>query len=206
METVDTARRKTGRPLSFDREAALDKAMLAFWRGGYETTSVADLTKAMGLTPPSLYAAFGNKQHLFLAAMLRYAGDRNALDKAFQRAPTARDAVRVMLQNAVVLFTGEVTPPGCLLASAAASGSAEAEPVRQALAADRRMVRDIVRRRIVSDIATGTLAPGTPSEALADLVVAVVQGLSVLARDGADRKALQAVADAALHSWSAYEI
>ena len=78
MELADSAigpRRKTGRPLSFDREAALEQAMLTFWRHGYETTSIVDLTTAMGVTAPSLYAAFGDKQRLFLEAVRRYAGD-----------------------------------------------------------------------------------------------------------------------------------
>ena len=75
MKNAPTSRRKTGRPLSFDREAALEKAMLAFWESGYETTSISDLTAAMGVTAPSIYAAFGDKKRLFLEAMRRYAGD-----------------------------------------------------------------------------------------------------------------------------------
>lgn len=179
--------------------------MLAFWRSGYETTSVADLTAAMGLTPPSLYAVFGNKQQLFLAAMRRYAGDRTKLETAMQAAPSARLAVAQMLHTAIVLFTGDTTPPGCLLASAAATGSPEAAPVRQALADDRRSLRDILRRRIEFDISMGRLSPDTPAAALAVLTVAVIQGLSVLARDGANRSALLAVADAAMQGWSAFE-
>lgn len=201
MKPDDTPARKIGRPLSFDTDAALEKAMLAFWRSGYETTSIADLTAAMGVTPPSLYAAFGNKQHLFLAAMRRYAGDPDVLEQTLQRAPTARKGLSEMLQAAAVLYTGDSTPPGCLLASAAATGSPEAAGVRAAVAAERHRIRDIIQRRIMADVTSGQLAPGANPDVLADLVIAVNQGMSVLARDGAPRETLLAVAEAALQGW-----
>jgi len=192
---------KTGRPLSFDRDDVLDKAMLAFWQSGYETTSISDLTAAMGVTAPSLYSAFGNKQQLFLEAMRRYAGDHTALEQEMADAPTAREAVVRMMRGAALLFTGETTPPGCLLASAAATGSPDASEVREAVAAERRSVRDIIVRRIEVDIAKGMLPPDTRPAPLADLAIAVTQGMSVLARDGTDRSSLLAVAEAALVGW-----
>lgn len=200
-KTAPKTARKTGRPLSFDRDAVLDKAMLAFWRSGYETTSISDLTAAMGVTAPSLYAAFGNKQQLFLEAMRRYAGDPAALEQDMAGAPTARDAVAGMLRRAAMLFTEETTPPGCLLASAAATGSPDASEVRDAVAAERRRVRDIIVRRIEVDIAKGVLPPDTRPAPLADLAIAVTQGLSVLARDGADRASVLAVAETAIAGW-----
>lgn len=198
--------RKTGRPLSFSRDDVLEKAMLAFWDSGYETTSVADLTAAMGLTAPSLYAAFGNKQQLFIEAMRRYAGDRAAFSQAFHDAPSARAAVAAMLRGAAVLYTGETTPRGCLLASAAATGSPDAAEVRAAVAAERGAIRDIVLRRIEADVARGRLTPETPIDVLADLALAVAQGMSVLARDGADRGRLLAIAEVATASWADYEV
>ena len=144
MKNAPTSRRKTGRPLSFDREAALEKAMLAFWESGYETTSISDLTAAMGVTAPSIYAAFGDKKRLFLEAMRRYAGDPDDLEKAFARAPTARDAVAGMIEDAARLYTGDATPKGCLLASAAASGSKDAADVRDAAAQQRRAIRAVL--------------------------------------------------------------
>lgn len=193
--------RKTGRPLSFDRDDVLDKAMLAFWKSGFETTSVSDLTAAMGVTAPSLYAAFGNKQQLFLEAMRRYAGDRSVLEQEMADAPTARDAVAGMFRRAAILYTGDTTPPGCLLASAAATGSSDAAEVREAVAAERRGIRDIIARRIKVDIAKGLLPSDTRPETLADLAIAVTQGMSVLARDGADRASLLAVAETATVGW-----
>jgi AcrR family transcriptional regulator len=206
MKPSETPPRKTGRPLSFDREDVLKKAMLTFWESGYETTSISDLTAAMGITAPSLYAAFGNKQELFLEAMHRYAGDRRALVKAMAEAPTAREAVEGMLRGAAILYTGETTPPGCLLASAAATGSAEAAEVRAAVAAERRQVRDTIIRRIEVDIANGIMSSQTCPATLADLTLAITQGMSVLARDGADRASLLAVAETAMLSWNTYKV
>ena len=195
------ARRKIGRPLSFDRDAALEKAMLAFWAHGYETTSIGDLTKAMGITAPSLYTAFGDKRRLFLEAARLYAGDMDALSSAIDAAPRSLEAARSILEGAVVTFTGDDTPPGCLLASSTATGSAAAADVRDAVAGYRRDLRDLLTARIERDRTQGFLPPDANAIALADLVVAVMQGLSVMARDGADRAALQAVANAALQAW-----
>ena len=201
MENAPASRRKTGRPLSFDREAALEKAMLAFWESGYETTSISDLTAAMGVTAPSIYAAFGDKKRLFLEAMRRYAGDMDDLERAFSCAPTAQDAVTGMIENAAKLYTGDVTPKGCLLASAAATGSKDAADVREAAAKERRGIRAIIIRRIERDIEGGLLPPDTKPRVLADLALAVTQGMSVLARDGADRDTLLAVAKASMAGW-----
>jgi AcrR family transcriptional regulator len=194
-------KRKTGRPLSFDRDVALEQAMLAFWRHGYETTSIADLTAAMRVTPPSLYTAFGDKKRLFLAAVRRYAGDADVLAERLRQAPTARDAARDLLTAAATRFTGEATPRGCLLASATASGSPEAAEVQRAVADIRVRIGDQLRARIAQDIAAGLLPRATDADALSGLVMAVIQGMSVLARDGQARAALLAIADTALRAW-----
>ena len=194
-------RRRTGRPLSFDRQAALRQAMLAFWRSGYETTSIADLTAAMGITAPSLYTAFGDKQRLFLEAVRLYAGDPEDMVRAIDAAPTAFDAARTMLTGAAHAYTGELTPRGCLLASAAASGSAASADVQELIAGMRGGIEDRLRRRVARDVDEGSLPRHTDSAALSGLVMAVMQGLSVLARDGAERRALLRIVDAALAAW-----
>ena len=203
MEDVDPdrlPRRRSGRPLSFDRDAALRQAMLTFWRCGYETTSIVDLTSAMNISPPSLYAAFGDKERLFLEAARLYA-DQDAVADAIDNAPSAYGAARSMLMGAAVAYTGEETPKGCLLASATASGSAASSKVRATVADIRRSVRDRLRRRIESDVGSDPASPQADAGALADLVMAVVQGMSVLARDGASRTSLLAIGDAALKAW-----
>ncbi len=195
--------KKTGRPLSFDRGVALERAMHAFWRHGYETTSVAELTAAMGVTAPSLYAAFGDKKSLFLEALRLYAGDSAAIGAALDAAPSARAAVLAMLEGAAAGFTGESTPPGCLLASATASGSAASAEVQAVVAGVRRDIAALVRRRIERDVALGLLAADTDAPALAQLAIGVIQGMSVLARDGIGRAGLLGVAAQAVHAFRA---
>ena len=198
---MNTSPRRTGRPLSFDRDAALRQAMLTFWRHGYETTSVAELTAAMGVSAPSLYAAFGDKRQLFLQAVRLYAGDPADMDRAIADAPTARDAARHLLTGAATAYTGDATPKGCLLASATASGSAAAGDVQGEVADIRRGIEAGLRARIERDVENGVLPRGSQPAALAGLVMAVTQGMSVLARDGASRESLLAIADAALQAW-----
>lgn len=175
--------------------------MHAFWRHGYEATSISDLTRLMGITAPSLYAAFGDKRSLFLEAARLYAGSPEDLQQALDDAPTARAAVETMLEGAVHGFTMPDLPAGCLLASATASVSVEAAGVQAAVAELRRDTRDRIAARIARDVATGRLPPGTRPDALADMTVALIQGLSVLARDGVSRDALLAVVKVSLQGW-----
>jgi AcrR family transcriptional regulator len=171
MKSVGNGRGgKLGRPLSFNREAALEKAMLAFWRHGYEGTSLAELTAALGVTPPSVYAAFGDKKHLFLEAVDLYLSGPVPSEAIVRDATTAREAAWRLLITAATAFTGEETPPGCLLAATAGGSAASAQA-------------------------------GHRREALAGLVMAVIQGLSALARDGASRLKLMATAEAAMRAW-----
>ena len=194
-------RRKTGRPLSFDRDAALEQAMLTFWRYGYETTSIVDLTTAMGVTAPSLYTAFGDKKRLFLEAARRYAGDPGAMAQALDDAETAYEAARTMLISAATAFTGEATPRGCLLASATASGSSASTDVQCAIADIREGIAIQLRARITRDVGKGILAPDVDVAAVAGMVMAIIQGMSVLARDGMNRPELLAIVERTLQAW-----
>lgn len=200
-KAVPAPRRKTGRPLSFDRDVALEQAMLTFWAYGYETTSIVDLTTAMGVTAPSLYTAFGDKKRLFLEAVARYAGDPAAMADRIAGAATSYEAARNMLVAAATAFTGETTPKGCLLASATASGSADSAEVQRAVATIRGAIAEHLRARIEQDIAAGVLPPGTQAVSVAGLVIAVIQGLSVLARDGTTRAQLIDIGSTALGAW-----
>lgn len=175
--------------------------MLTFWRHGYETSSISELTAAMGITAPSLYAAYGDKKQLFLEAMRLYAGSPYDMEQALSEAPSALEAAQRMLVAAAEAFTGELTPRGCLLASATASGSDASAEVQRAVAQVRHQIRSRLKDRIDRDVSQGRLPADTDSDSLAGLVIAVIQGLSVLARDGADRADLLAIARAATHSW-----
>ena len=193
--------RKSGRPLSFDKDAALHQAMLLFWRHGYEATAISDLTAAMGITPPSLYSTWGDKKRLFMAALALYLSGPVTSRSIIKCAPTARDAAGGLLQAAVIGFTAADLPSGCLLATAAISCSWRAADVQAELCAIRRAIEAQLCARIAQDRATGTLPPECDPEALAGHVMAVIQGLSTLARDGAPREKLVRVADAAMAGW-----
>lgn len=175
--------------------------MLAFWRHGYETTSIADLTAAMGITAPSLYAAFGDKKQLFLEAVRLYAGDPQAMADGIDAAPDALEAARGLMTAAACTYTGEDTPSGCLMASATASGSAASADVQRVVADIRRSVRRRLQAKIDQDIQAGRLPSATDATALAGLVMAVMQGMSVMARDGMERPALLGIAEASLQAW-----
>lgn len=202
-QTETVSGRKTGRPLSFNRDAALEQAMLLFWRHGYEATSLSDLRTAMGVTSPSIYTAFGDKKTLFLEAVHRYLSGPVTSERIIAEAATARDAAWGLLQSSVIGFTGIETPPGCLLASSAISCSAAAADVQAELAALRRTVEAMLRDRILRAIQSGELPAETDAEALAGHVMAVIQGLSTLARDGALREKLMRVASSAMAAWPA---
>ncbi len=202
MERSGTAAvRRTGRPLSFDREAALAVAMRLFWQHGFEGTSISALTEAMGITPPSLYAAFGDKRQLFREAVDRYLGGASAVAKSIEGAATAHEAASDLLTAAAIGDTGEDTPPGCLLASSIVSCSTSAADVREELAAIRRGIEAALRSRIERDVSDGVLPAGSDAEMLAGHVFAVVQGMSTLAKDGAGRDKLLRIADAAMAGW-----
>jgi AcrR family transcriptional regulator len=192
---------KKGRPLSFDRDVALNKAMLLFWEHGYEATSINTLTSALGVTPSSIYSAFGDKKTLFFEAVELYMTGGGSLQMMLDQAPTARAAVQQMLLGAAAGFTGECTPKGCLLASAAVSCSADAGDVRQALGARRRGIEAQVRDRIAMGIRQGDVPADADADALAAMAMALIQGMSTLARDGAAREKLNRIVMTALQGW-----
>jgi AcrR family transcriptional regulator len=194
-------RAKIGRPLSFDRDAALHQAMLLFWRHGYESTSLSDLTAAMGVTPPSIYSAFGNKKRLFLEAICHYLSGPITSESIIKGANTAREAAEGLLRASAAGFTGTNTPPGCLLATSAISCSADAADVQKKLSLIRRNIEACLTERIVAGINAGEVSPQTDAGALAGLIMAVIQGMSTLARDGATRAKLLRVAETAMQAW-----
>ncbi len=177
--------------------------MLLFWRHGYEATSLSDLTSAMGVTPPSVYAAFGDKKQLFLEAVRRYLSGPVTAQDMIDNAATARDAAWSLLQGSAMAFTGTTTPPGCLLATGAISCSAAALDVQSELARMRGAIGERLRAKIAFAVDSGEMPSETDPEALAGFVIAVIQGLSTLARDGVPRDKLMSVAHTALLAWPA---
>ena len=192
--------RPRGRPRSFDREQALERAMHVFWRQGYEATSVSDLTRAMHINPPSLYAAFGDKEQLYLEALARYQQQRvESMAKWFDEEPTAKAAVRRLLTEAARELARAGAPRGSMLVFSAMQCSSEA--LQAKLAERRASVRAMLKMRIDRGIDEGELPRGTDSSALVDFYSAVFQGMSLQARGGASRKRLTATAEIAMRAW-----
>ena len=182
-----------GRPREFDRDLALQQAMLAFWQHGYEGTSMADLVAATGLASARLYAAFGSKEALFREAVERYeAGDGGFAEAALQSADV-REAVEKMLQDAVATYTRRGRPQGCMVVTAAANYAADNEPVMRWLTSHRKARTQSIIDRIAAAQRSGELKPGADVQALGDYYAAVLHGLSVQARDGVSRPRLLAL-------------
>jgi AcrR family transcriptional regulator len=189
-----------GRPREFDVDTALDLALRVFWRKGYEGASMADLTEAMGITKPSLYAAFGNKEDLFRKAMDRYSDGpggyfQEALDK-----PTAREVVVHVLYKAADAVT-DPDNPGCLAVQGALCCGDAAETIKQELMARRAKGEDQLRERFAHAVASGDLPAEADAADLARFVSAILQGMAVQAAGGAGRDQLRKLADMAIRSW-----
>jgi AcrR family transcriptional regulator len=183
-----------GRPRAFDAEKALDEAMEVFWRHGYDGATIAQLTKAMGINPPSLYAAFGSKEELLKAALDRYSAKRAEFMCDVLSAPTAREVAGRMLFRIADSQTDPANPPGCLLVQGGLACGAGSENVPFELAAHRAQTEDQLRERFIKAKAEGDLGAATDPGALARYLSVVMAGMGVLASSGSDRDALREVA------------
>jgi AcrR family transcriptional regulator len=191
-----------GRPREFDVEKALDRALQVFWRKGYEGTTLPDLTKAMGINRPSLYAAFGSKETLFRKALDRYIEGPAAYVREALNEPTARAVAERLLGGAIDLLSGPRGPRGCLLVQGALACGEAAEPVRRELASRRAAGEAAIRQRFERALADGDLPPGACPADLARYVVTVLRGMAVLqAAGGTSREELRRVAEMALRAW-----
>ncbi|MCK1717067.1 TetR/AcrR family transcriptional regulator [Bradyrhizobium sp. 141] len=189
-----------GRPREFDAEMALDQAMEVFWRHGYEGATIAQLTEAMGINPPSLYACFGNKEGLLKAALDRYSKLRGVWMEEVVAAATARDVAERMLMGIADKQTDPANPPGCLLVQGGIACGTGSENVPFELAARRAQNEDQLRDRFIRAKAEGDLKPSSDPAALARYVLAVSVGMGVMASSGADREALRQVASVAVQA------
>jgi AcrR family transcriptional regulator len=183
-----------GRPREFDKERVLDEAMEVFWRHGYEGTTIAELTAAMGINPPSLYAAFGSKEGLLKAALDHYSAKRAEFMCQVLAAPTARKVVELLLLRIADLQTDPANPPGCLLVAGGLACGAGAKNVPFELASRRAQTEEQLRDRFVRAKNEGDLAAEADPVALARYVSAVIAGMGVLATSGSDRDELRQVA------------
>jgi AcrR family transcriptional regulator len=191
-----------GRPRSFDRLAALRRAMDVFWAKGFDATSMTDLTGAMGINSPSLYAAFGSKEALFEKAVALYGeSEGTEIWGALDEAPTARQAIEWFLRRSAASFSRPGKPAGCLIVLGALHEGKGNEKVCRALRRRRSENVADLRKRLERGVREGELPEGLDVQAIAVFYVTVQQGMSIQARDGAGRQALEAVAECALAAW-----
>jgi AcrR family transcriptional regulator len=190
-----------GRPREFDVDKALDRALKVFWRKGYEGASLTELTRAMGINRPSLYAAFGNKESLFQKVIERYIEGPVAYVEEALTAPTARAVAERLLEGSVDLLTDPRNPHGCLMVQGALACGQAAESVRKDLASRRARAEIVVRQRFEQAQADGDLPPDADPADLARYLLTVIRGMSVQAASGTNREELQRVAEIALRAW-----
>ena len=188
----------SGRTRQFDAEKALNQALEVFWARGYEGATLPELTKAMGINRPSLYAAFGNKEELFRKALDHYQiGPQSFLAEALKK-PTARGVVEAMFRGFVGM---QGKSRGCMIVSGALACGDEAEPIRRELARLREQAVQIIRERFERAVQDGDLPKGTDCPTLSRYIVTVLNGLAVQAVSGATEKELRLVAAMAMEAW-----
>jgi AcrR family transcriptional regulator len=191
-----------GRPRAFDRTKALRQAMNVFWERGYEGASISDLTAAMGINSPSLYAAFGCKEQLLREAVAYYNETESAaVATALRELPTAREAIAEALRHNVVAYTDPDKPSGCMIVLTATTYTEQSKAVHAHLADWRIATEHDFRDRIERGIADGDVPAGADAATIAAFYSAVNQGMAIQARDGADRSKLSAVAESAIAAW-----
>ena len=195
------ATKPTGRPREFDADEALERALELFWRQGYEGTSLGQLTAAMGINRPSLYAAFGNKESLFRKALDRYVDAGMAFLRDALEEPTARRAIETLLRGYVALVTDPRTPAGCLTVNGALACGPDADSIRAELTARRLAGEAALRARLQRARKDGDLPADANPADLARYINTIAQGIAVQAAGGASRKQLDHVVDVALRAW-----
>lgn len=191
-----------GRPRSFDREQALLRAMEVFWAKGYEGAAISDLTGAMGIASPSLYAAFGSKEGLFAEAVELYGRTEGPeIWDAVANAPTVKEAFAGYLSATARAFTRPGKPAGCMVVLSAIHAANASAAVCEALRLSRVDSQGGLKARLDCAVANGELPAGVDTAAVAAFYITVQQGMSIQARDGATHEALQKVADSAMAAW-----
>jgi TetR/AcrR family transcriptional regulator, copper-responsive repressor len=192
-------KRPRGRPRGFDRDVALARAMQVFWEKGYESASMHDLLSAMEISSPSLYAAFGDKEGLFLEAVQRYHANVRG-ECGGSEAATAREAIEALLTELATLFTDRSHPPGCLAVMALVTAP-PTERCQRLISEQRAEGKARIRSRMERGIKEGDLPRGTDAAMLAEFYAAVIGGMALQAREGASRKTLLAMVQTAMRAW-----
>lgn len=190
-----------GRPREFCVEEALTAALRVFWSKGYDGASLTDLTEAMGVTRPSLYAAFGNKEALFRKALDLYEREKLAFMTAALEAPTARGVAERFLTSALAMQTSASDPHGCLSVMSSVACGGEAESIKSDVVARRASSEAALRHRFEQAKADGDLPEGADPDGLVRYLMALVQGMAVQAGSGVPRENLQQLVETTLSLW-----
>nr|WP_086493533.1 TetR/AcrR family transcriptional regulator [Novosphingobium panipatense] len=183
----------------FDRAAALDRALELFWRKGFTPTTVGELCAVMGINPPSLYGAFGNKAQLFMEAIAQY--ERVYWDQtwvALEAEPDVRKAFAAFFAEAARILTSPDAPCGCVVVTGAINVPAEDQHIADALRNLREQERDLFLARLQRGVADGQLADEIDTDAIATSLITLLEGMSIEASGGAAGKRLQQVAACAV--------
>lgn len=198
---ITATQNSRGRPREFDPEEALSAALQVFWRRGYEGASLAELTEAMGITKPSLYACFGNKEALFRKALDLYERDKLCYVQSALEEPTAKGVAERLLRGSLAIQTGGDDPKGCLGVISSVGGTTHSECIRDEVIArrassDRALVERFERARDEGD-----LPDGVEPQALACYLSTVTQGMAVQAGAGVPRERLEQLIETTLTMW-----
>ncbi|MEL6778098.1 MAG: TetR/AcrR family transcriptional regulator [Cyanobacteria bacterium J06597_16] len=191
-----------GRPRAFDTEQALETAMLTFWEHGYQTTSLDELTAAMKITRPSLYAAFGDKEQLFLQAIERYRQRFSArIGSALAEDIETKAAIGLMLQRMVEILTDSTLPRGCFLVNSTVECCGWNDSLQRRFAEYHALTEAAIYERLRQGQIKGELLDKVDIRSLAQFYNGVSQGMAVLAKAQTDPVAIRNIAETAMRAW-----
>jgi AcrR family transcriptional regulator len=190
-----------GRPSAFDYEETLENALRVFWTRGYEGASMAELSEAMGINRPSIYAAFGNKEELFSKALSRYMAGHVAYVAEAMQEPTAKQVAEKFLTKSVEFLSNEHNPRGCMIAIGSLFSGEGSEQVQRELVAYRQGYENSIRERFDLAKSQNDLPQNVNTAVLAKYIATVHQGMSVQSTSGATKEELLAVVQLALNNW-----
>lgn len=195
---MKTVKAKTGRPIGFDKDAALEAAMLLFWERGFEGCSMADLTAAMGLNPSSIYAAFGDKHTLFSLAVKRYLDTRARYATQALQQPTLERVIRALFDNTVAFLTTPGQPPNCMTLAGAMGCSVEAARARDLMTEVRIQNEVNIRERLLEARKAGELSHEINLDDYTRYLSMLLAGLSIQTANGSTKTHLKRTAQLAL--------
>lgn len=197
---------KRGRPKSFDEQQALEKAMFLFWENGYIATSISDLTKALGITTPSLYCSFGDKATLFNRCIDYYlTNEACPIIEIMRQAKTAKVAIELLMYDSAKRLVQPDKPAGCMLVTSAIGSAKQVEEVQLHVSEKRHNYQEIILKRLQQGLEEGDIAKGTKLDALADFYITLINGLTVKACDGANLETLNQIVLNAMKAWPVFE-